>query len=151
MCEFCKYAFWKLKVYKQKKCATTVCFTLLVFRENMFTTTTFTSIRFTFTICSGANEQPVMWQQFQPFWLFGSLNSIFPWNFRQSSLHHILFIKLKSACSKRMFVLKCKKNNAYILYWERNGNIFINIRLSHGYSIITASRNYNQSNSQSFF
>ena len=71
-----------------------------MFRENMFTTTTFTSIRFSFTICYRANGQPIMWQQFQPFWNFGSPNSIFSWSFRQNSLPHILFIKLKTACFK---------------------------------------------------
>ena len=76
-----------------------------MFGKNMFPTTTFISIRFTFTICYGANKQFIMWQQFQPFWLFGSPNTIFPWSFASSYL--IYQIK------RFMFQNKC-------LFWTWN-------------------------------
>ena len=88
-----------------------------MFREDMFTTAMLILIRFAFTRCYRANEESIMWQQFQSFGFSGSPNSIFPCRFRQNSLRHILFIKLK----KYMFQNKC-------LFWKWHNHCLYNLQ-----------------------
>ena len=65
MYEFCRYAFWNLKVYKQNKCARTVCFTLLLWNKTELMkllhqkTSVLINIELSKLFYSGKNRRPL--------------------------------------------------------------------------------------------